>query len=425
MTINAGMLQGSLSEFNLVDLLQMLEMGGTTGAIRLKQPPPEGRVGILYFLNGKIANCSELDAGALTLGEVLQQLGMATSQQIETAFAQQLLDPFGKRIGERLIATGVISEQQLREALRTKALWTARELALWKQGSYEFIPNAEGQNMLPYRETPLDLEIMPVIMEMIRYIDEWSRLGPYLPQGIRTTLYMRQNLPQAYSFDLRTLDLFLQVNLFRQVRRIAAAVRRPEMEVARDLAQLVSLGYLVPFYQPGTHAKNGGGNGVSLPAPAERLRMEDFQMFDLISRMEQDWTKRRTPMEQLPGLAEYTNWTMDALADTCREKHVTLDPNTLIMLLYRENLRYMGNYEFKVFQNHIDVENFTALCYEVLGSDFQKSKLFFEEGSRVLQNILRKVFEMINARIASLEDRMENEAIWETLLKQLEQDMIR
>ena len=57
-----------------------------TGAIHLKHPA--GRIGILYFDEGKMANCSELDASALTLGDVLQQLGMATHQQIERAFEQ-------------------------------------------------------------------------------------------------------------------------------------------------------------------------------------------------------------------------------------------------------------------------------------------------------------------------------------------------
>src|SRR2546426_4976676 len=134
MTINTK-LKGLLTEFGLVEILQMMELGAMTGAIHLKQAT--GRIGIVYFKDGKIASCSELDSGALTLGDVLQQLGMATKPQIDHAFSQQLQDAFGKRIGERLIGMGVINEKQLREALRTKALWTVREMALWKDGSYE------------------------------------------------------------------------------------------------------------------------------------------------------------------------------------------------------------------------------------------------------------------------------------------------
>src|SRR5215470_13742351 len=92
MTINAR-LQGSLKEFGLVEVLQMMEFGGMTGAIHLKQQSTE-RIGIVYFKDGKLASCSELDPGALTLGDILQQLGMAIAPEIDYAFSQQLQDPF-------------------------------------------------------------------------------------------------------------------------------------------------------------------------------------------------------------------------------------------------------------------------------------------------------------------------------------------
>lgn len=121
-------LSGSLSDFGLVEILQVVELGEMTGAIHLKHS--NGRTGILYMNEGKLASCSEMDPGALTLGDVLQQLKMTTYHHIEEAHAQQLQDPLGKRIGERLVLMGAINDKQLYEALRTKALWTARELSL-------------------------------------------------------------------------------------------------------------------------------------------------------------------------------------------------------------------------------------------------------------------------------------------------------
>src|SRR5579883_3071789 len=111
-------LSGSLKDFGLVEVLQVVELGSMTGAIHLKQG--DGHMGVIYFNEGKMANSSEIDPGALTLGDVLQQLGMTTFHHIEQAFAQQLQDPFGKRIGERLVYMGAITEKQLKEALRTR-----------------------------------------------------------------------------------------------------------------------------------------------------------------------------------------------------------------------------------------------------------------------------------------------------------------
>jgi len=414
MTTNTRLLQGSLNEFGLVEILQMMELGAISGAIHLRHIM--GGVGIVYFNDGKMANCSELDAGALTLGDVLQQLGMATNQQIELAFSQQLQKAFSMRIGERLMMMGVINDAQLKEALRTKVLWTARELALWREGSYEFITSAKGRSILPYGEEPLELEVMLVTMEMVRYTDEWEHLYRFLPQGMRTALQMAPAIPYAMSFDTRTLELLGAANRFRTVRRIASTVRRPELEVARDLTLLIQHGFLRPIIQPVAPRPND--RIVRLPDPAEKLRMESFEFLNLISRMEQDWLRRRGPMEQLPALIEYINWTMDALAETCQANGVELDPKTLEYLLARHNLRYMGNYMFIIDQNRIDVDNFTSLCHEVLGGEIRKSAEFYDEASVVLERILRCVFEMINSRVASLLERLENQEVWEAMFTQ-------
>ncbi|MBV9228604.1 MAG: DUF4388 domain-containing protein [Chloroflexi bacterium] len=408
------LLSGFLKDFGLVEVLQVMELGGMTGAINLKQN--NGHMAILYFNEGKMANCSEFDPGALTLGDVLQQLGMTTYHYIEEAFAQQLQDPFGKRIGERLVLMGAITEKQLKEALRTKALWTSRELALWRDGTYEFIASPNVQKLLPYGEPSLEIDVVRATMEMIRYSDEWQELQKYLPQGVRTMLQMSPAIPYVMRFDMRTLELFTHVNLYRRVRRIASAIRRPELDVARDLGQLVQQKFLMPIYQemmPGTN-----GRKVRLPDPAERLRLENFELLNLISRMEQEWDKRRTPMEQLPALVEFINWTMDALAETCRVNGIALDPNTLRSLMYNEQLSHMGTYEFIVDQNHIDVENFTALCYQVLSGDMKKAADFYDEASMVLQRLLCAIFDMINARVANPRERLENQEVWEAMFEQ-------
>ncbi len=414
MSTNASLLKGSIRDFGLVEILQMMGLGSMTGALHLKQST--GHVGVIYVTDGRVASCSELKSGALTLGDVLQQLGMATHTQIEEAFSQQLQDVFGKPIGERLVERGVISPDQLREALRIKVLWTLRELGLWQEGTYEFIAAPAGQSILPYGETSLDLEVMRITLEMVRYSDEWEQLHPYLPQGVRSTLQMAPNIPYALLADIRMYELLMFVNHYRSVRRIASAMRRPELEVARDLARLVQQGLLLQVFQQ--VMPHSMGRGVRLPDPAERTRMESFELLNLIERMEQEWLHRRTPVEQLPTLVEFVNWTMDALTDTCREKGIDLDWNTLHTTLARGNLLYMGNYDFKIVQNHIDVENFASLCHEVLNGNIQKARDFYDEASDVLQRILRCVFEMINSRVASLNERLENQEVWEAMFSQ-------
>jgi hypothetical protein len=357
-----------------------------------------------------------MDPGALTVGDVLQQLRMTTSEQIEEAYAQQLQDPLGKRIGERLVLMRAITEKQLHEALRTKALWTARELSLWQEGTYDFFPSPTIQKLLPYGETSLNIEVVRATMEMVRYSDEWQEMNKFLPQGIRTTLQLVPTITQTMRFDAGLLDLFTHINLYRRVRRIASAMRRPEMDLARDLAQLVQMQLLVPFNQENLPQSNG--RRLRLPEPAERLRLENFALLDLISRMEQEWDKRHTPMEQLPALAAFINLTMDALTDTCRANGINLNTNTLRSLMAAEDLWHIGSYCFQVDQNHIDVEDFSQLCREVLGGDIKQAANFYDVASMVLQRLLSSIFDLINSRVVNPRERLENQEVWEAMFEQ-------
>ncbi len=407
-------LSGSLEDFGLVEVLQVVELGGMTGAIQLKKE--NGQTGIVYCNEGKVANCSEFDPLALTLGDVLQQLGMATHQQIEDAFKQQLSDVVGKRIGERLITMRIITDTQLHEALRTKALWTIRELAMWPKGTYEFIASPDVQKLLPYGDVPLNIEVMRTAMEIVRYSDEWQTLEVALPQKMRTMLRLVEEIPRAMNFHRHTLETFMLINNYRRVRRIASAMRRPELDVARELAQLVQQNLAHPVFQE--QPNQGDSRKMRLPEAAEKLRMENFQLLDLISRMEQEWEKKHTPTEQLPTLVRFVNWTMDALIDAYRSSRIELDPNMLRTLLINENLLYMGTYEFRVDHNNIDVDDFTNLCDAVMNDSMHAATDFYDEASSVLQRMLRTIFSSINARVVSPRERLENQEVWEAMFEQ-------
>ena len=102
-----GLLSGRLEEFRLVELLQVMGLNGSTGALHLEEEG--GQTGIIYMEAGELVGCVELDTEALTLGHVLQQVHLATAEQLEHAYQLQTQDPLGKRIGERLIDLGILS----------------------------------------------------------------------------------------------------------------------------------------------------------------------------------------------------------------------------------------------------------------------------------------------------------------------------
>src|SRR5207248_7110104 len=106
-------------------------------------------------------------------------------------------------------------------------------------------------------------------------------------QGMRTTLVMNQEIAYAMRVEMRSLELCTHVNLYRRVRRIAGALRRPEQEVARELTDLVKRGLLRVIYEETALPANG--RKLQLPDPAEKLRLENFELLNLLSRMEIEW----------------------------------------------------------------------------------------------------------------------------------------
>ena len=342
-----SVLKGRLEGFRPAELLQVMGLNSSTGALHLHSE--DDRSGLIYVESGSIVSCTELDTEALTLGNVLQQLNMVTSAQIDRAYLMQTQDPLGKRIGERLVDLNILSREQLAMALKTQALWTLREMALWREGSYEFRPDERA----PLDSGDLRLSMTQAVMEMMRYEQEWNELVEQLPDGTRTHLALAPMPPtqQPLQFPTGVWRVIAQVNTQHSVRRIATAVRQPEEQVAHQLAHLVRQQLLLPV---------GVAGAPGLPDEAERLSMNNFDLFSLVQRMEQDWIKKKTPVDQLVALATFINQTMLTLEEACRNQHLGLAPDTLAILLARERLTGVSGYDFKIDRNRIDVDDFAA-----------------------------------------------------------------
>lgn len=387
----------------------MMALGSNTGALHLYQEHPNGdRTGLIYFDNGALVSCTELDTEALTLGHVLQQLNLASATQIDHAFKLQTQDPLGKRIGERLVDLKILTEDQLDQALKTQTLWTARELALWREGTYEF----HSDERLPADAANQRIDSTRAVMEVLRYEHEWESLQPFLPDGMRTHIAMAFEPPIGHplQFHAAAWRVISRVNSQLTVRRIATSLHQPEVDVARMIGPLIQEGLLVPV---------GAAGGPGLPEEAARLSMQHFDLFTLLISMEQDWIKKKSPADQLIALASFINQTMRTLEEACQSSGLGLSPDTLASILSREGLLGIDNYRFHVEHNRLDVDNFAAFCRQVLDGTSRgalgSANLFYETCLDVLQRALAASFNAINARVASPIERAQNQEAWEAL----------
>ncbi|HEY7091890.1 MAG TPA: DUF4388 domain-containing protein [Ktedonobacterales bacterium] len=408
---NVNQLRGRLEEFRVVELLQAMGLGYSTGALHLRRD--DGRAGLIYFENGALVSATEIDTEALTLGHVLQQLNYATATQLEHVYQQQTQDPFGKRIGERLIDLGVLSAEQLDEALRTQVLWTVRELALWRSGDYEFHPN----EVLPQGVASIVISAEDAALEVLRYEHEWEDQLQFLPDGMNTHVVMVFDPPLGHPlvFHPQSWRVLCRVNQHRTARRIATTLHMPELEVSRVLQPLVREGLLVPL---------GSQGAPGLPEGAARLSMHDFDLFSLLIEFEQDWLKRRTPTDHLVGIASYINGTMRALGRVYAENGLQLGPDTLRSLLSRSGVLEISGHALILQNNQIDLDDLAAFSRRsfegATRGSITDSSEFYETASATLQQALRAAFEAINARVASPQDRSQNQEAWEALFQTLQ-----
>ncbi|HLY30625.1 MAG TPA: hypothetical protein VKQ36_06330, partial [Ktedonobacterales bacterium] len=240
-------------------------------------------------------------------------------------------------------------------------------------------------------------------------------LSAVLPEGMRTHLRMSYEPPYGHDLVFHTADwrIISQANRCGTVRRIATALRTPELDVARMIAPLIEQGLLNPI-----GASSAPGR---LPEEAERLSMGHFDLFTLLISMEQDWLKRRTQTEQLVALATYINQTMRTLEETCRASGLVLAETTLQSLLEREGIHGVEGYEFHIAKNRLDVDNFTTYCRQILdpsgrrGRQIPDSQGFYERSFDTLERALAAAFQAINARVASPLERGQNQEAWEVL----------
>jgi hypothetical protein len=209
---------------------------------------------------------------------------------------------------------------------------------------------------------------------------------------------------------METWRVLTHVNVQKTVRRIANSVHQPEVDVARVLGPLVRDGLLVPV---------GSAGRPGLPEEAQRMSMQNFDLFTLLIGMEQDWLKRKAPADQLVALASFINQTMHALEEACQENGLNLSPETLATLLGREGIQSVQGYQFRVANNRIDIADLTLFCRRIFESSARSMiggpKVFYDQMMDVLQRGLEAAFHAINARIASPIERVQNQEAWEAL----------
>jgi tetratricopeptide (TPR) repeat protein len=166
-------IKGSLKEASLPDVLQLLTMGGKTGCLSVTDGQS---FGYIYFQEGRIVYASLLNRRD-RLGDVLVGKGLITREQLEEALEAQERDASPKRLGEILVAKGLIDRATLERCVRYHIQEAIFRLFTWNQGTFYFEPDKR-----PERETILvSIDPESLLLEVARRVDEWHQIQKKVP----------------------------------------------------------------------------------------------------------------------------------------------------------------------------------------------------------------------------------------------------
>jgi hypothetical protein len=167
-------LEGSLRDFDLFSLFNMIKIQGKNGSLVLSKGQEFVKV---FFENGEIVGC---DSNQIRMedrvGTMLVRLGRLTGEELLEMIQMQRQTL--KRMGTLLLESGKVTPQDLQDALFQQATAILHRTFRWVEGDYRF------DSMLPQdldREHFQPIPVDTVLMEAARIQDEWPEVEKRLP----------------------------------------------------------------------------------------------------------------------------------------------------------------------------------------------------------------------------------------------------
>jgi len=161
-------LEGSLKEFNVADILQLIFFQKKTGVLMLNGRQDRVRV---LFSDGNIVGAESKKRGFdRKLGMILMKKGLISREQIESTVSKQRAE--GGKFGALLVKENHISKEQLQEVITFQITEVMVQVFSMKEGFYEFKP----QSVPVDKEVGVVLNTEHFLMEGVRLVDEWSQI---------------------------------------------------------------------------------------------------------------------------------------------------------------------------------------------------------------------------------------------------------
>ena len=272
-------LQGTLKDFGIADILQLIGQQQKTGQLCLENKEQEVNI---FFRDGNIVRVESVTRKKKDLiGNMLVRAEIITDAQLEAALETQRRTL--KRLGDVLVSTGSITNERFKKMMQLQATETIYKLFSWDAGTYEF--KAEPVESDTEAITPLRAE--SVLMEGFRMVDEWpvirrkiNRLDMVFEilKPLPPPVHKEEDLDAAFddAFAEKKKDenkgefksvgdseraVYEKIGPGRDVRKLIDVACLGEFETCKALLNLINLEYVRPL-TPDGKAPSGDREGI-------------------------------------------------------------------------------------------------------------------------------------------------------------------
>ena len=238
-----GTIKGDVEVLGISTILQMLSMAGCKGYLTIFQ---DNQKKVIHFQDDGI----RLVSGARRtnpLGEILMRTGKITRDQLDELLAEQrrTATPLGEIVSRRGILDPAIIQSALREQVAEEVYdlftWTGATF-MFSEGTAAAVPGDPS----PLANVLLDANVMSLMIEAARRVDELSRIQSVIPD-VRLVAE-RLELPASLddpSLDRNAIeDILPLVDGERSVGHIIEESLFPKFTVLRTLYGLAQRGVI-------------------------------------------------------------------------------------------------------------------------------------------------------------------------------------
>ena len=224
-------LEGSLTDFGLSDILQLIYFQRKTGILKLEG---KGDKVSLMFIEGNIGGAeSKRRMEDNRLGKILLKKEHIKEKELEAALDEQRKT--GVHLGNILIRNGLVNKEIIQDIVQGQITETIIQLFGWKQGTYEFT----AQKVTQDKELPFLLDTQHLLMEGLRIVDEWSVI-----QGKITldSVFKRTDTPAELTKNEMAISSYVDGE--NDVSTIIDLSGQDNFEVSKTLLSLLEKGFI-------------------------------------------------------------------------------------------------------------------------------------------------------------------------------------